>query len=384
MKQLSGRTSPRTPALHSSTRGAGILILALCGLLFLTSCGDIVGGGAGSRTYVMGFTGFPHANSMAAVLAAWDVIASDGDLAVIHEDGGIPWQEALDGTAYPASYASWLEYVRSLIPPGHAKYLAVTPISSSRDGLALYRGDGSDEPLPPPWNTYMFDEPDVMEAFANHCLNMIAIYDPDYFAFAIEANMLAELSPGEWQAFMTLVDQVYADIRSVHPFLPIFATIQADYYYNDVGSQIVPVSELLFYCDVVAVSSYAFSRFDGEPGDMPGDYFTAFANLSPGKPFAIAETAWPAEPVDLPYPIYIPATEATQQDYVERLLADCDELSAAFICWFLTRDFDDYWESDFQYLPDAGTVRYWKDCGLYDGVGLERPALASWREALEN
>ncbi len=353
-------------------------------LPFLTSCGDIVGGGAGSRPYVMGFTAFPHAKTDAAVLEAWDAIAVSADLAVIHEDGGIPWQEALDGTPYDASYAWWLDYVQSLIPSGHAVYLAVTPISSSRDGLALYRGADSDEPLPPPWNTYTFDEPDVMEAFANHCLNMIDIYDPDYFAFAIEANMLADLSPGEWQAFMTLTHEVCADIRNVHPFLSIFATIQADYYHNDVGSQIVPVSELLFYCDIVAVSSYAYSRFNGDPSAIPADYLTALADLSPGQPFAVAETAWPAEPVDLPYPVYIPASEATQKEYVERLLADCDELSAAFICWFLTRDFDDYWESDFQYFPNADIIRFWKDCGLYDGDGVGRPALTSWMQALES
>jgi hypothetical protein len=361
-----------------------LLILMLSLLPFLTSCGNIVGGGASTRTYVMGFTAFPHANLDSAVLDAWDAIAVSGDLAVIHEDGGIPWQEALDGTPYDASYAWWLDYVQSLIPVGHAVYLAVTPISSSRDGLALYRGVGSDEPLPPPWNTYTFNEPDVMTAFANHCLNMIDIYDPDYFAFAIEANMLADLSPGEWQPFLTLLDHVHAAIRDVHPFLPIFATIQADYYHNDVGGQTVPVADLLFYSDIVAVSSHASSRFDGDPDAIPADYFTALADLSPGKPFAIAETTWPAEPVDDPYPVYIPATEATQQDYVERLLTDCDELSAAFICWFLVRDFDDFWESDLQYYPSASIVRYWKDCGLYDGDGVERPALTSWMEALES
>lgn len=361
-----------------------LLILMLSLLPFLTSCGNIVGGGASSRTYVMGFTAFPHANLDSAVLDAWDAIAVSGDLAVIHEDGGIPWQEALDGTPYDASYAWWLDYVQSLIPSGHAVYLAVTPISASRNGLALYRSIGANEPLPSPWNTYTFDEPDVMEAFANHCLNMIDIYDPDYFALAIEANMLAGLSPGEWQPFLTLLDHVYAAIKSEHPFLPIFATIQIDYYYSDVGSQTVPVSELLFYSDMVAASSYSFDRFGGDTDAIPVDYFTTIANLSPGKPFAIAETTWPAEPIDDPYPVYIPATEATQQDYVERLLADCDELSAAFICWFLVRDFDDFWESDLQYYPDASTIRYWKDCGLYDGDGNGRPALTSWMQTLES
>ena len=115
---------------------------------------------------------------------------------------------------------------------------------------------------------------------------------------------------------------------------------------------------------------------------MAANYFTELANLASNKPFAIAETAWPAEDVTAPYPVLIPATEATQQAYLERLLADSDSLSAAFVCWFFTRDFDDFWESDLQFNAIAPTIRLWKDTGLYDGKGNTRPALILWREYL--
>ncbi len=348
----------------------------------LSSCGTIVGTGPGGRTYFMGFTPYPHANATSAVLDAWDVIAADGDLAAIHEDGGIPWQEALDGTAYDASYAYWLNFQADNIPAGHAVYLAVTPISTTRNGLAGYRNAGNDQPLPPPWNTYAFDEPDVIEAFTNHCLTMIDIFDPDFFAYAIEANMLADLSPELWDGFLTLAESVYDSIKTEHPFLPVFVTIQADVYHADQASQIVPISNLLFYSDAVAVSGYPYGRLVGDVDALEPGYFTDLADLAPGKLFCIAETCWPAEPIDLPYPVYIPATEATQRAYVERILADCDALSASFVCWFLTRDIDDFWESDFQYYPDAPTIRYWRDCGLYDGDGFSRPALTIWNDSL--
>ncbi len=362
-------------------------LVALLGVLAVTlgSCGNIVGTGPSGRTYYMGFTPYPHANAFTAVEDAWDVIANDADLAVIHEDGGVPWQEALDGTPYAPEYDYWLNDVQAAsIPAGHSVYLAVTPISTDRSGLAGYRNAGNDQPLPAPWNTYAFDEPDVIRAFTNHCLNMIEIFDPDYFAYAIEANMLADFSPNLWSGFLTLASSVYDSVKAVHPFLPVFVTIQADFYYGDQASQIVPVSNLLFYSDAVAVSGYPYGRLVGDVDALEPGYFSDLANLAPGKIFGIAETCWPAEPVDLPYPVYIPATEATQQAYVERLLTDCDALSASFICWFLTRDIDDFWESDFQYYPNASTIRYWRDCGLYDGDGFSRPALDTWTATLGN
>jgi hypothetical protein len=68
--------------------------------------------------------------------------------------------------------------------------------------------------------------------------------------------------------------------------------------------------------------------------------------------------------------------------YVERLLSDADRLSAVFVCWFFTRDYDDWWESEIQFLPTAPLIRLWKDTGLYRGDGTARPALESWRAAL--
>lgn len=245
-------------------RSLGLALLLAAVALSALSCGSVVGPGGVNRTFVMGFTAFPHANSTQAVLEAWDVIANDADLAVIHEDGGIPWQEALDGDPYDPSYEAWLDFQEGNIPPGHAVYLAVTPISNDRSRLAGYRSDLTNEPLPAPWNSYGFDEPDVIEAFTNHCLMMIDRFDPDYFAYAIEANMLADFSPELWSGFLTLADSVYDAVRDEHPFLPVFVTLQADVYHNDPASQIVPISNLLFYSDAVAVSGYPYARLDGD------------------------------------------------------------------------------------------------------------------------
>ena len=372
---------PSAPAPHLSAVLVARLLTVL--LLALGGCSVLGPSGAGFRTFTMGFTPFPHANSANAVSEAWNVIEQDADLAVLHFDGGIPWQEALDGTGYPPGFTYWLDDQADRVPFGHAVYVAVTPISNGRDGLAGYRNDlGVNQPLPPPWNGYDFDTPEVITAFTAFCEDMIEQFSPDYFAYAIEANMLDRFSPHEWDSFLTLCANVYASLKSSHPSLPVFVTFQVDSYYWDTWEQEAAIRQLVPYTDLMALSAYPFGGPLSDPTVLADDYFSEVSDIAPGLPFAIAETAWPAEDIDAPYPITIAADDSTQQAYVERVLAECELRNAAFLCWFLTRDYDDFWETDFQYESNAGVLRFWRDTGLYTGDGPVRPALGVWRQAL--
>jgi exo-beta-1,3-glucanase (GH17 family) len=138
------------------------------------------------------------------------------------------------------------------------------------------------------------------------------------------------------------------------------------------------ISQILRYTDFIAVSSYPFT-LTADPGLLPADHFGVLADLAPDKPFAVDETGWPAEDVTAPYPVTRPASVATQRAYVERLLADAEELSAVFVMWFVSRDYDDLWESYLQFQPNAALLRLWRDNGLYAGDGQRRPALETWR-----
>jgi hypothetical protein len=358
------------------------VVLAAAVLAALAGCSAFGPSGA-FRPFAMGFTPFPHANTTDAVSEAWGVIERDADLAVLHFDGGIPWQEALDGTGYPPGFEAWLDWQEDRIPLGHAVYVAVTPISSSRDGLAGYRNDaGVNQPLPPPWNGYRFDAPEVVTAFTAFCEDMIEQFSPDYFAYAIEANMLDELAPEKWNAFLALCADVHASLKSNHPSLPVFLTIQVESYYRNTWEQEDAIRQLVPYTDVMALSSYPFGSEPADPEYLADDYFSDVYDIAPGLPFAIAETAWPAEDIDDPYHTTIAADDSTQLAYVRRILDECDRRGAAFLCWFLSRDYDEFWETDFQYEPNASTLRFWRDTGLYAGDGTARPALGAWRQGL--
>jgi len=390
------RRNARGPEFLS---GSGITMLALWAALAVgvAACGsgDATGPdpdpdpdpGSGpdpvdARSFALGFTDFPHALSGQALADAYGVIEADADLVALHFDGGIPWQEALDGAPYPDGWVAELEAKGSLVPPGHDVYLAVTPLSGDRSGLALNRGEAGEEPLPPPWDGRAFDDPAVIAAFGNHVERMVARYDPDYLAIAIEANMLFTADPGQWDALVQLLTTVRARLVTSRPGLPVFATVQAEFFYRDPAAQEPAVLDLFALSDVVAVSAYPY--LDRAPvATVPADYFDAIRELAPTKPFAVSESGWPAETVDAPWPEVIASSEAEQDGWVGRLLAGADRLEADFIVWFFTRDLDQAWEDGLADSPLAPTVRLFRDTGLLDGAGGARSGMQRWRQALD-
>jgi hypothetical protein len=200
-------------------------------------------------------------------------------------------------------------------------------------------------------------------------------------AFAVEVNLLAYFAPAKWPGFVTLAQSVSGTLKANHPNLPIFMSLQADSYFVDLPAQQAAILQVLPYTDYVALSAYPYSQ-TADPAAIRPDLFSALAALAPQKPFAIAETGWAAEDVTAPYPQFIPETPARQQAYMEFLLGECRTLNAVFINWFMTRDYDDLWTAEIQFLPEAPLVRLWKDIGLYEGAGNGRPALTTWRSSL--
>lgn len=355
-----------------------IMAAVTLSLLLVLSCG---GGGGDKRSFSLGFTDFPHAGTVEGVDAAWSAIGTDADMASLHFDDGVPWPEALAGNPYNAVYLAELTDKAARVPDGHQTYLSVTPMNFERDSLAAYRGTTGSMDLPAPWDTYTFDHPSVITAFINHCENLIGIFDPDYVTYTIEANILADKAPSSWPSYVSFAGSVYTALKSTYPDLPFITTLQADFLHAASATQTIFINQILPYTDYIAMSSYAFVNYY-TPSTLPVDWFTSVAGLAPEKPFAVGETSWPAQTLDSPWPVTIPATEQDQADYVSRLLAEADNLDAVFVNWFFTRDFDDFWESHFQYWPEAATVRIWRDTGLYDGEGIAREGLGVWREWL--
>ena len=353
---------------------------------------NLVNGGAPpTRSYALGLGYFPYDGTSAGVLAALDVIGRDADMLVAHFDGGIPWDAALanDFNAYPQNLRDEVTGIAAARPPGHKLYLAVTPIAFLRDRLAPTL-TASGPVFQAPWDTREFDHPDVVAAFRHHCHIMIDAFQPDYVAFGVEVNLFGLLvTDSLYTSYRVLADSVYTDLKASYPSLPVFQTLQADAYYADVPAQRALIQAILPTTDYIAASAYPYAnavrypnKSKADPSLLPATFFSEIRDLAPAKPFAIAETGWPAQDIGPPYPIQVFSGTLYQDQYTQFILNEADRLDARFVNLLITRDYDAFWESTLKDDPNAATLRLWKDIGLYDGAGNPRPARNTWRTRL--
>lgn len=377
--------------LHRPAHERALARAAALALLVFTACTEskvVEGLPPATRTYALGFGYFPHDGTPAGVLAALDVIENDADMLVAHFDGGIPWDAALanDFNAYPPNLRDEVIGIAAARPPGHELYLAMTPIAFLRDRLAPTL-TATGPVFQAPWDVRDFDHPEVVTAYRNHCHIMIDAFQPDYVAFGVEVNLFALLvADSLYQSYVNLADSVYADLKASYPALPVFQTIQADAYYVDAPAQQAVIAQILPTSDYLALSAYPFAdalrypdQSRADPALLPATFFSTIRNLAPAKPFAIAETGWPAEVIDAPYPIEVLSAPLYQEQYVTWFLDEADRLEARFVSVLIARDYDAFWESTLKHDPNAATLRLWRDIGIYDGAGAARPARGVWR-----
>ena len=78
--------------------------------------------------------------------------------------------------------------------------------------------------------------------------------------------------------------------------------------------------------------------------------------------------------------VNVKGSELWQDEYLISILKKCQELEAEFLIWFISRDYDKLYET-FEDPPVI--LRVWKDTGLRDGQGNERPSYHTWMKWLE-
>ncbi|MDA1002652.1 MAG: hypothetical protein O3B31_04795 [Chloroflexi bacterium] len=377
------RRRSRTPLLRVTAAAiAAAVLVAACGgdgVAPVTATQATADGP--SRSFRMGFSPFPFAGNVESFITIAQVIAGNEDLAFHQFDTGVPWPQALVDDTYPSAFDAELTGRATTSPRDAPRYVSVNPLSGSRGRLASLRTDRESQPLTPPWDTLPFNHPDVITAFTNYAEHVIVRLDPDYFAYAIEANMLLDAAPERWPEFIAFAAAVYPALKAAHPDLPVFVTLQAEWFHHDRETQTARLAELMPYTDMIAVSTYGYVR-NVNPPAIAG-YFDPLIALAPDKPFAISESGWPAEALEPPFTGGAALTPESQSQYVAWLLQTADALDAEFVCWFYPRDFDQYWDAGLGAARNASTVRLFRDDGLWDGNGLPRPALNVWRGWLQ-
>ena len=338
------------------------------------------------RSYYLGFTPFPFDITSEAVEYSYNKISSDADIIAQHFDDGIPWQEALDGKDFHQNILNDWQFRKSHTPVGHKVYLAITPINISRDGLAPYKGEKGEMPLPPPWDYYKFNNQNIKTAYLNYAKRIINYFNPDYLAIGIEVNLLAASDPtlGKWNAYLELHKFVYTELKKIYPTLPIMVSLTGmDLIdgYTDVNhqSQTKVLNDIINYTDYFGLSMHTFlSKFSADIIDS-----TIFQNIFElsNKPIAICETSYPAQEFSIfNNSVVFRGSEEKQKKYFELLLSASERYPVKFIINFVIRDYDALWEAIGS--PD-NIEKVWRDTGFYDEQGKPRKVRDLWLRNLQ-
>jgi hypothetical protein len=358
--------------------------LALLAALLLPACGGSSDEGTGpTRPYRMGFTPWLYDATTAARDWTFERIGAEGDIVSEHMEEGVPWNEMLGGQAFSGTYLAELEGRRSKKPAGQRVLVQINPLDTGRTGLAPYRSDGVAQPLPAPWNAYPLNHANVKAAYLNYALRMIEFFQPDYLGIGIEVNLLAINSPGSWAAYVDLHRHVYTEVKRLHPALTVLASVFCVPFFPEWTSPYVGVSQsqaledLEPYVDLVAFSVHPFmSALLAET--FPDDYMDRlFARTS--KPVAVSESSYPAQVWSTSSGLTFNGSTAKQDAFLRKLLDACDRHRARFVIWFAIRDYDALWEG---VLGKSELALVWRDTGLYDEAGVDRPSIRTWRAAL--
>jgi len=168
---------------------------------------------------------------------------------------------------------------------------------------------------------------------------------------------------------------VYAALKKEHPELSVFATFTLHAMVKAKGAMLAAWKDLLPCNDLVAVSYYPF--FVGGPEALGALDWLVREFGGTGKPLAMTETNEAAERLPLPKAkVTIEGSPEKQAAYYRKLFRLAHDQRFAFVVSFVHRDYDALWEKIQGSAPELFMA--WRDCGLLDEKGAERPACAVW------
>ncbi len=338
-----------------------------------------------SRTFYMGFTPWPYDFDEDAINYTKRTVKEHGDLILFHLDNGVPWPEALSGEPFPKPMQSDLDNMKSMRNGFKKVYVSASPLAHDRANLALYWSSDTHQPLPGKWKKKSLDDPEVIRAYKQYCKRLIEFFEPDYFAFAIEVNGGLGRKHKNWPRLVRLVESVYRDLKKDFPQKTIFLSLQTAALETSWDDQWEMNKELVKHTDMVGMSTYPvwspgkFDPADANVDYIPADWFSQMLTLAPDKPWAITETGYIAENLDLKViRKKVRGSELWQARYTDLLLRQANALKAEFVIWFVIRDYDRGMKTLEKMGGVAEAAPIWKDMGLFDGEGRPRPALKVW------
>lgn len=166
----------------------------------------------------------------------------DVDFVSIHVDDflGIPWTEFQNNTPLPAAWVSRVRAIQTnAAATGKTTFLSLGPLADRR---TLARGVDSAGNSVNNWapvdanGCYAFGSDPNSEnhkrAYANYVKYMVDTFRPNYLGLVVEMNIEFTACPSQKNGFIAWYSDVYHEVKTAYPALPMFATFQIEHMYG--------------------------------------------------------------------------------------------------------------------------------------------------------
>lgn len=328
-----------------------------------------------SRVFDMGFTTWSYGPTLEAVNETYSFIDNNADIYSEHIDSNIPWNAWINDETLPTAFTNEIAGRVDRKIAGKERLLSVSLLNLDRDDLAT----DFDGTIP---GYDSFDDEVIRNAYFKHINFLVGEINPEYLVIAMEVNELRLKSPEKWEGYKNLIADVKPRIKALYPELKISESVTLhNLYQPDVTNPQLYIDEIMTQVnqnDFVAVSFYPFLKNLQSKAEIQGALNFLHANAT--KKIAFVETAQLAENLEISnLNVSIDGNAASQRDYLEVLIENADGQGYEFIIWWAHRDFDALWETFPDELKDIGQI--WRDTGLLDEDGNERPAYTVWSDS---
>lgn len=327
-----------------------------------------------SRNFAMGFSTWSYGPDESDKNETYQFIEQHADIYSEQIDDKIPWHALIHNKELPEEFTKDIEYRLSNKIPGHKLLLSVSLLNYDRSDL-LEDYDGNI-----PSYTSLNDKV-IEDAYVKHLNYLIDKFNPNYLVFAMEVNDLKINSQEKWEQYKLLASNIYGRLKTSYPDLKLSESITLHNYFNpEVNNQNEFISEISEYmnqhADFAAISFYPFFKGIHAKNEFQQafDFLHSHVNI----PIAFVETTHIAETLEISsIDLIIKSDVCEQKEYLETLLLNAYSKDYEFIIWWAFRDFDELWKTFPDEYKDLGKL--WRDTGLLDENGNERPSYDIWK-----
>ena len=329
-----------------------------------------------SRNFSMGFTTWPFGPDYADRQSTYNFITTNADIYSEQFENYIPWKALMNNQPLPTDLTNDVASRLSLRPAGHQLFVSVSLLNIQRTDL-LADQDGSI----PAYAT--LNDPAIANAYIKYLKYLVDTFQPGYLLIGMEVNVLRIKQPDKWSAYLALIQQVRTALKTDYPSLPISASVTLHDWFNpnvpDPASYIAEIDAYVNQQDFAAVSFYPFLKGQRRQSEFQQAFDFLHAHTS--RPIAFTETGHIAENLNVPaFNLSVTGSVCEQKEYLETLLHNARLHQYHFLIWWTHRDYDELWQIFPDSTKDLGKI--WKDTGLLNEQGGERPAFSTWKSIL--